>query len=148
MKHTTYFQIDASAEALKWFPSVLSADEAEILLEPVLTSRSWSDRSAWRQKSVVVAVKLLYLARIREYVFLAAPADARYILGSDAISIEVFDRWWSLREMPWEEPSENWEVHLAVVAEQVGPTGDHAVDDMLRALSTRETEKLQRNESS
>jgi hypothetical protein len=76
-------------------------------------------------------VKLLYLARIREYDFLSSADDARRILGSDAITIEVFDRWWTLREMPWEEPSEHWEPYLAAVSAHVQPTGNPAVDDML-----------------
>lgn len=138
MKHTTYFQIEPSAVALATFPSVLAAKEADILLQPVLTSRTWSDRSAWRQDAVAMAVKLLYLARVREYEFLSSSSDARRVLGSDGITVQVFDRWWILRELPWEEPSEYWEDYLAAVSEHVEATGDLAVDDMLRVISERQ----------
>ena len=138
MKHITYFQIEPSAVALATFPSVLTAEEADILLQPVLTSRSWADRSAWRQEAVAIAVKLFYLARVREYAFVSSPADARRVLGSDAIAIQVFDRWWTIREMPWEEPSEHWEDYLAAVSEHVEATGEVAVDEMLRAIAKRQ----------
>ena len=138
MKHTTYFQIEPSVAALARFPSVLTAEEADILLEPLLTSRSWADRSAWRQDAVAMAVKLLYLARVREYEFPSSPGDARRVLGSDAITIQVFDRWWTLREMPWEEPSEHWEGYLASVSEHVEATGNVAIDEMLQTILKRQ----------
>lgn len=138
MKHTTYFQIEPTAVALVTFPSVPTAEEADMLLQPVLTSRCWSDRSAWRQEAVAMAVKLLYLARVREYEFLSSSLDAHRVLGSDAITIQVFDRWWTLHEMPWEEPSEHWEAYLATVSDKVEVTGDVAVDDLLRVISQRQ----------
>jgi len=137
VKHTTYFQIEPSAVALATFPSVLATEEADVLLQPALTSRSWADRSAWRQDAVATAVKLLYLARVREYEFLSSSSDARRVLGSDSITVQVFDHWWTLREMPWDEPSEHWEDYLAAVSENVEATGDAAVDNMLRVISER-----------
>lgn len=88
-------------------------------------------------------MKLLYLARVREYEFLSSPSDARRVLGSDAISIQVFDRWWTVCEMPWEEPSEHWEDYLTAVSEHVEATGNIAVDDMVRAISTRQASARQ-----
>jgi hypothetical protein len=138
VKHTTYFQIEPSAVALATFPSVLVATEADILLQPVLTSRSWADRSAWCQETVAMTVKLLYLARVREYEFLSSSPDARRVLGSDDITTQVFDRWWTIREMPWEEPSEHWECYLAAVSKKVEATGRIAVDDLLHAILERQ----------
>lgn len=85
-----------------------------------------------------MAVKLLYLARVREYEFLSSPSDARRVLGSDAITIQVFHRWWTLREMPWEEPSEHWEGYLTAVSEHVEATGDVAIDEMLQTILKRQ----------
>lgn len=39
MRHIYYFNIEATNAALDAFPKLLGKDDAEILLEPVLTSR-------------------------------------------------------------------------------------------------------------
>ncbi|BDE73392.1 hypothetical protein HQS1_45160 [Delftia lacustris] len=85
-----------------------------------------------------MTVKLLYLARVREYEFLSSSPDARRVLGSDDITTQVFDRWWTIREMPWEEPSEHWECYLAAVSKKVEATGRIAVDDLLHAILERQ----------
>jgi len=84
-----------------------------------------------------MAVKLLYLARVREYEILSSPGDDRRVLDSDVITIRVFDRSWTLREMPWEEPSEHWEGYLAAVSEHVEATGNFAIDEILQTILKR-----------
>lgn len=84
-----------------------------------------------------MAVKLLYLARVREYEFLSSSPDACRVLGSDSITTQVFDRWWTIREMPWEAPSEHWECYLAAVSTKVEATGHFAVDELLQVISER-----------
>jgi hypothetical protein len=134
MKHTSFFQIEPTSAARLTFPTVVEAGYAELLLESVLTSRSWVDRSSWRPEAVAAAVKLLYLARVREYVFLSSISDARKVLGSESISIQVFDRWWTLRQIPFDEPSEHWERYLAPVAGHVEATGNGLIDDLVQSL--------------
>ena len=133
MRHIYYFNIEAANAALDAFPKLLEKDDAEILLEPVLTSRYGGGSLLRGSKYLATLVKLLYLARLREYIFLTASEDAVRILGSDAISTKVFDRWWTLREMQWEEPSEHWESYLRAVAEKIQLTGDPEVDELLQA---------------
>jgi hypothetical protein len=113
------------------------ARSAELLLKSTLTSRYWADRSAWRPDAVAKAVKLLHVAVMREYDFLSHAEDAQKVLGSDAISIQVFDRWWTLRELDFDEPSEHWESYLAALSGNIVPTDDPLVDEWVKERSSR-----------
>ncbi|UXC20509.1 hypothetical protein [Comamonas squillarum] len=135
MRQIYYFNIEATNAALDAFPKLLDKGDAELLLEPVLTSRYGGGVGfpLCRSKYLTTLVKLLYLARLREYIFLTASEDAVRILGSDAISTKVFDRWWTLSEMQWDEPSEHWESYLRAFTEKIQLTGDPEVDELLQA---------------
>jgi hypothetical protein len=137
MRHISYFYIEPTAEAQSIFPELAGAQGAELLLESKLTSRYWADRSPWGFDSVAKAVKLLHVAAMREYDFLSRADDAQKVLGSDAISIQVFDRWWTLRELDFDEPSEHWECYLEARSEHVAPTGDPLVDQWVKERATR-----------
>lgn len=135
MRHTEYFLVEPKVCARNEFPVRTEKTIADILLEPILTSRSYADRSSWRTAEAQLVVKLLYLARLREYVPLAEDEYAIQILGSKAIAENVFDCWWSIRCFAMEEgPSEQMHDYLAARADKVEPTGNQAVDEWLKSL--------------
>lgn len=140
MRHTRYFLIEPKEAAIQQFPLHAAAD-ASLLLEPSLTSRSFSDRSNWNEGDVELAVKLSFLAMLREYSFLVDAETAASILGSNQIAEEIFDRWWSIRPLPFDEPSEQMQSHLAAVIDQTPPTRSSAVNEWLSSTFRNSSSK-------
>ena len=135
MRHTVYLLVEPTANAMREFP-LSDGQDADLLLERQLMSREYGDRSPWRKEEVSLVVKLVYLARMREYDPFSNDLDAKRIFGSDAISIQVFDRWWTLREVDFECPSEQMSDYLAAVAMKIQPTGNTVVDEWLNQLNS------------
>ncbi|WP_374604964.1 hypothetical protein [Niveibacterium sp.] len=136
MLHTVFFLIEPNKEALREFPVRAGGEFAQVLLDPLLTSRDYADRSNWREDEAELAVKLLYVARLREYAPLTDDKAARQLLGSEHVSTEIFDRWWSIRRLSLEEgKSEEMHDYLGAVTEKVKPTGNSVVDEWVRRLS-------------
>lgn len=135
MNHTVYFLIEPNVGAKLEFPVRAEPWISAILLQPILTSRNYADRSAWRITDSQLAVKLLYLARLREYVPLTDDERALKILGSAVIAEDVFDRWWSIRIFRMEEgPSEQLHDYLVARIDKVEPTGNPVLDEWLKSL--------------
>lgn len=137
MRHTAYFLIEPKSEALEVFPAV-AEDLADLLLEPLMVSRCFAGRSVWRTQELELVVKLLFVARMREYSPLSRDEDAIRVLGSSDVSTALFDRWWSIRRLNVDETSEEMESYLAALYHRVVPTGNEVVDDFLSSFSRSE----------
>jgi hypothetical protein len=98
--------------------------------------KHFADRSPWREPELTLAVKLLYLARLREYDPLSSDAEAERVLGSAVVSAEVFDRWWSIRRIEFDTPEEMHDF-LSRVVQKVPSTGNVTVDEWLRRVTSR-----------
>jgi len=117
-------------------------DFAEILLEPILIRNTEDDRSAWRPEDHILLVKLLYLARIREYSPCASDDAAHKWFGSDRVSGEIFDRWWTIRAPELEGSDEDLAYFLKPMKEKILSTGNSLVDDwVLWAIKRATTPK-------
>ncbi len=137
MEHTVYYLIEPNVDAFRQFSARIDSEYSGLVLEPWLTSRQYADLSAWHMADIEVAIKLLYLARLREYEFLNTDAQAIHALGSDAISEAVFDRWWIVRRLYLNEgASEQMEAFLGQMIEKVPATGNALVDEWLQTLKT------------
>ncbi len=135
MEHTVYYLIEPNVDAFRQFSARIDSEYSGLVLEPWLTSRQYADISAWHMADIELAVKLLYLARLREYEFLNTEAQAIHALGSDAISEAVFDHWWTVRRLYLNEgASEQLESFLGQMIEKVTPTGNALVDEWLQTL--------------
>jgi hypothetical protein len=135
MLHTIYFVIEPKDEARAHF-SGIGGDLADLLLETTIISRRFADRSPWREPELALAVKLLYLARLREYTFLSSDADATRVLGSDSLTAETFDRWWSLRRPDDYKSSEEMHEYLKAMLGKTPATGNEVVDQWLKVLAS------------
>jgi hypothetical protein len=130
-----HFLIEPNESARRELPAILDRGDAELLLEPWLTSRRYADQSSWREDDAELAVKLIFVARMREYTPLESDAEADRILGSSRISSEVFDRWWNIRRLhEWEGSSEQLEDYLRQMIAKTQPTGNPVVDEWLRRI--------------
>jgi hypothetical protein len=133
VEHTDFFLIEPNDAARSKFPVALG-ENSVLLLEPALTSRSSPDRSPWRRPELELAVKLIFVAQMREYEFLSSDTSAQLILGSVGVSVDVFDRWWTIRRLEFEARSEELEDFLVAIADQVEATGNAVVDDWVKSL--------------
>ncbi len=135
MRHTRYFLIQPKEAAGAHFSSAVSGDLAALMLEPTLTSRDCGGRSAWCEPDIMLVVKLLYVASVRELDPLSSDAEAARVLGSASITAETFDRWWSIRGLNY-EPSEGMHDYLKAVLEKTAVTGNELVDTWLKNLES------------
>ncbi|CUI07458.1 hypothetical protein [Massilia antarctica] len=135
MRHEVYFLIDPTEAARREFPLRADPDLAMILLDYLLTSRAHYGSYLWGEEEGELVVKLLHLARMREYDGLSDSESAMRILGSDRISVDVFDQWWTIRRLEMEEgPSEDMHDFLIALVDSVIPTGNDVVDDWVKQL--------------
>lgn len=135
MRHELYFLIEPTEEARREIPMRADPVLSMILLDYLLTSRAHYDSYLWGEKECELAVKLLHLARMREYDGVSDSESAIRILGSDRISADVFDKWWTIRCLWMEEgPSEEMHDYLVALVDSVDPTGNDAVDEWVHEL--------------
>jgi hypothetical protein len=132
VQHLAYFLIEPKQIAVLELPQRVGKESAELMLEPYLTTRCFADRSAWRQFEVVLAVKLMHLAKLREYDPLRTDAAAHFILGSDRVSAAVFDQWWTIRKLNFKGPSENRQELLSRFFDKIDLTGNALIDYWIR----------------
>jgi hypothetical protein len=128
MRHIQYYLIEPRPEAVPHFRDCGDQNFAELLLEPVLISNTEFDRSPWRPEDHALRVKLLYLARIREYSPCASDEDARKWFGSDRVSGTVFDQWWKIRTPPLEGSDNDLAEFLGPMKEKILSTDNSLVD--------------------
>jgi hypothetical protein len=110
-------------------------DIADILLEPVLIRNREGGQTVWMPDNYANKIKLLYLARLREYTPLAADEDAERLLRSSRVSTSVFDRWWSIRRLEVENDTEELVHFLKRVQDKVDPPNDEYVAGWLERVS-------------
>ncbi len=104
---------------------------AEMLTEPVLIRNREGDRTAWTPEDHATAIKILFLARLREYTPLVSDEDAARILSSSRISVSLFDRWWVVRRFLVEDDRDGLLTFLRPVLGNVEATGNPLVDNWL-----------------
>jgi hypothetical protein len=105
----------------------VDADFASILLDCVLIRNQEGGRTIWTSESHAAKVKLLYVARLREYDPLIADADAERVLGISRVDTEIFDKWWSMRRFVVEEDAAKIEEFIRLVKNKVDVPQDGLV---------------------
>ncbi len=128
MQRLAYFLIEPKPHAPRELTESAGKVLSEFLLTPYLTTRCFADRSAWRLFDIAVAIKLMYLAQLREYGPLQTDEGARAILGSDRVSAALFDQWWTIRKLEFGGPTEDKQALLGQWLDKVEPTGNGVVD--------------------
>lgn len=134
MTYHAFYLIDPRPELIDHLRKQTDADLACILTEPVLIRNREADRSDWTAEEHTLAVKLLFLARLRGYLPLRSDEDARRLLGSDRIDVELFDRWWLIQRLVLEEDTDQMVTFLRPVLDKVVATGNDAVDHWLNSM--------------
>src|SRR5436305_1618433 len=101
-----FFLIEPRSNLVSHLRGKTEPDFIDILSEPVLIRSREGCRASEIKGYREAKVKLLFLARLREYDPLSSDAEAARLLGDDRISTGLFDRWWTIREFGLEEDAE------------------------------------------
>jgi hypothetical protein len=97
----------------------------------VVLANKEGDRSVWRPDDYALTVKLLYLAQVREYTPLSIATNFEATFGSPRISVELFDRWWTIRRLLRDNDTASLRPLLKQVLSAVDRTGNERVDRWL-----------------
>lgn len=119
MRAIFHLLIEPRQDAREHFASVVGED-ADLLLESVLL-----DPEANSLENIIALAKLVFLARVREYDPFSSTESAVRIFGSDEISVDVFDRWWTIRQVEYDFSFDTMvNLFLAPLATKVRTHGD------------------------
>lgn len=88
----------------------------------------------WGPTEHHLKMKLLWLARFREYEPFASEATAQRILGATELSEAAFDAGWSIREITFSGESKEFIDELKSLLHLTEPTGNDIVDAWLDTL--------------
>lgn len=130
---TTYV-IEARPELATHLASFEERDFVELLLAPVVLTRTEGATSGWRAVDHSMYVTLLFLAGLREYVPLREDADFARWFGSTEMTLSLFHQWWSLRRLEAETVADE---ALPLLKQHIGSvpdTGNPLVDARLEQL--------------
>jgi hypothetical protein len=139
MRRVAFYLIEPRSELEDWLKDRVDPGLAEILLGQTLLSHTEADRSCWAESDHAEAVKLAYLASLREYASLETDAGFETVLGAPHISIQLFDRWWTIRRLLLDGSTEELWPFLAQHMESVERTGNGLVDTWLEWVQTNVT---------
>jgi hypothetical protein len=71
----------------------------ELLLRPVVLTNHEGGKSDWTAVDHTEYVKLVFLASLHDYDTLVSDDGFATAFGTDVLSVELFDRWWSIRRL-------------------------------------------------
>jgi hypothetical protein len=71
----------------------------EMLLQPVVLANTEGGKTDWTADDETEYVKLVFLASLHEYNTLVSDEGFAAAFGTDVLSVELFDRWWSIRRL-------------------------------------------------
>jgi hypothetical protein len=113
-------------------------ESAEAYVSAACHSVSWRSTTGghegWTEEDRCLRVKFLYLARLREMEGLWTDEQFEAAFGSAVLSGDVFDRWWTIRELAPAGSAEDHRSALQGFLHSIKPTGNEKVDDWLKAL--------------
>ncbi len=129
-----HYLIEPRPEFAEWLQDRTDSDFAQILLETVLIHNEEGGLTTWGNESQATKIKLLYLARMREYTPLTSTEDAMRILGSDRVSTTVFDKWWMIRRVDDKEDAQDLVQFMQPVCNKIDPPTDELVKAWLHQI--------------
>jgi hypothetical protein len=132
--YDAYYLVEPRLELAPQLYGKTDAEFAELLLEPSLIRNVEGGRTIWKNDNHAATVKLLFLARLREYDPLSADSDAERLLGSSRINVATFDRWWTLRRFVVDESCEDLIAFLRAARAKVDACGDELVAAWLASV--------------
>jgi hypothetical protein len=132
LKIDAYYLIEPRSELREHLHRRVDDALADILLEPIVLCNSEGGRTIWTEKDHAMTVKLTFLASLKQYdPPLGTDAGFEHVLGSSLISIDLFDRWWTIRRLMLDDSTKMLWPYLANNLDRVKRTGNTLVDAWL-----------------
>jgi hypothetical protein len=141
VRHDAQYLIEPRTDLAAWLAERVDSDLADILCEPVVLVNLESDRSDWTPQDRMLAIKLVYLASLRQYTGLDTDAGLESAFGSTWISVALFDRWWTLRLLPASDRTGDLRQFVTAHLGSIQRTGNELVDSWLESSGPRETRR-------
>ena len=106
-----------------------------MLSESHLVEHSEGGRTAWLPEDHTVLVKLLWLSDVRGNPCLESDDAASAVFGDSSISVEAFDRWWTIERLVSTDSTDNMALAVPFQKRNIRATGNDLVDSwMMRAV--------------
>jgi hypothetical protein len=130
---TTYYLIEPLATLADRLCGRTEDDFIELLHEPVLVKNL--EGGHWLlSREQLLLMKLQFLASLTDYTLLSTAAGFERLLGSNHLSVELFDQYWTVRRFELDAEATEWREDLRTCALRIAPTGDLRVDQFLEEL--------------
>jgi hypothetical protein len=131
-----FYLIEPRAELAAWLSGRVSADVAQVLLEPVTYHSEESDDATWLESDRLLKVKLVFLHALRHDGQAPLPSDEEFaaIFGTVRVSQALFDKWWTVRRHQTSRELGRSEELLAYSTDPTAPTGSTRVDEWLARI--------------
>jgi hypothetical protein len=134
VRYTAYYLIEPKPVLVDRLRAEVDDVFADAMLEPELLANEQGGRSLWGPIEYHLKMKLLWLARFREYEPFASDDVVRRILGTAELSEAAFDAGWTIREITFSGESREFIDDLKPLLHLTEPTGNDIVDAWLDTL--------------
>jgi hypothetical protein len=131
------YLIEPRHELTAWLHDRVDSELADLLRQPAVLSNKEADRSDWTDQAHVEAVKLVYVASLRQYSGLETDAEFEAALGSPRISVSLFDQWRTIKRLEFDGSIDELLPFLAQHIGSTDRTGISVVDDWLDWVQRR-----------
>lgn len=71
----------------------------ELLLRPVVLANHEGGKTDWKAEDNTEYVKIVFLASLHDYTPLVSDEGFAAVFGTDELTVELFNRWWSIRRL-------------------------------------------------
>jgi hypothetical protein len=139
-KFEAFYLVEPRPELAEHLRGRVESDFADVLLDPQLFRREEHSRTMWFEPQRLAQAKLLFLASLRQYTPLADDAGFAAVFGSAAISVEQFDRWFTVRRFQVDEELNVLEGWSRQFIGRVEPSGVPLVDEWLAEVRGQSAE--------
>ncbi|KPA09174.1 hypothetical protein MHK_010623 [Candidatus Magnetomorum sp. HK-1] len=140
MKFSAYYIIRGKKELHNYLLKKVDSDLAQLLYEGEVFENKEGGRTAWRNEDhqVKVKVKLIYLTYLRSEYF-RKDDEYRRVFETNQISVELFDKWWSIERFVVDETTEDYFDEIVKYYDCVQKTKNKIVDSWLDWLKNPNT---------
>jgi hypothetical protein len=134
MRYTAYYLIEHRPELRERLASLKELDLEDLLLEAELLSNEEGGKTIFLDNEHTLTIKLLFLARVKEYEPLSSDAMFERVFGSPRLSTDLFDRWWTIRRLEVTEDAESLYPMLRQFFHLVDQTDNNLVNEWLERV--------------
>jgi hypothetical protein len=108
-------------------------DFLEALLQPAVLTNHEGGKTDWTDEDHTLFVKLVFLASLHDYYPTQTDEGYAGVFGTDQLTTELFDQWWTIRRLEITNGTEWYTPDLAGALRRgkVGPIANHRVAERL-----------------